>query len=913
MLSRQSEFIKKAILYLEELKKRTTNPVEQKNIANSISTLEGLCCGFSSFWLFAMKMTEQPQIAGRPRDDITWFAKTFNALLQFNPSEFDRLTPEQKSDFEHFISHLIFFQNTGGIFYETPNSSFYAKLKRQGELDKSLEYTESKKGWDIVAARESDTKENMQPKTFYISIREEAGKSPLMEIKFVVTNHGVKQIETRKFAIPHALHPLSQQNLAEVLSSETKRKEILAFLEQNIPDIKMLQKIGCIVGVFSPQNLTGLLDELISLRQLRPGQIILISSINHSMAVYLFQNLINGKLFAFFDSNEIYIEDPCLAKTLPSTEEVSSNFFRQCWKLDNVSLAKNLSLLAKIKIFDFDEHAREGHPVMDIQALLTKFSETEYIDETGTHRNPIWEAVIYGNYKNTAYFLENGANPNLPGISACGSSYPHYPLIEAIRCCRSKFIVELLIQHGASINEALYRTIELMKEPSNISPLKGVEASLIQRGATLDEALFVAYKKNDKIIADCLKAKGAKLSGDGLRLDNYLKIKGKSLNENGLISADLSGADLSGIDLSGADLHGANLCGANLRSANIMWSNFDGAVFDEFALESIASGYSGIKINLGKIKIVGEIHSPSLFLKLNLSAAAFHQVNLSKVNLSSNELTGFDFNEANLSCADLRSCVLTSANLCDANLHRANLSGARLFGAIFTGANLKEVYIDGALLFAKDLKKIILQQDLSASLSSNTALLKTSIDILANFPGVSKNPLLELLLIYLSLDAAGNQTEYTYAVTLFFLKRFINPKREIIAASDYKEDFCFSQKILFLLSQEISRKGGTILLKDVWPQILDEISKKTELSKSDKKLIEVLQILANLSGYGDEMKNVVLKLEQKIAASKLTLGSVLLIPDVQQTIFGYLPEKDIRSIGASCQTIHQSSSAFWLK
>ena len=65
-----------------------------------------------------------------------------------------------------------------------------------------------------------------------------------------------------------------------------------------------------------------------------------------------------------------------------------------------------------------------------------------------------------------------------------------------------------------------------------------------------------------------------------------LTIKGDSLQEVNLRSADLRGADLQEVNLRGADLRGANLRWADLRSAdlrgaNLRWADLKGADLQE--------------------------------------------------------------------------------------------------------------------------------------------------------------------------------------------------------------------------------------------------------------------------------------------------------------------------------------------
>jgi uncharacterized protein YjbI with pentapeptide repeats len=82
---------------------------------------------------------------------------------------------------------------------------------------------------------------------------------------------------------------------------------------------------------------------------------------------------------------------------------------------------------------------------------------------------------------------------------------------------------------------------------------------------------------------------------------------------------------------------------------------------------------------------------------------------LSGINLSGRDLTGFQLARKNLAQADLRGAHLARANLVGARLRGANLAGADLRGARLIAADLRTAelsgaHLDGALLILADLR-----------------------------------------------------------------------------------------------------------------------------------------------------------------------------------------------------------------
>ena len=114
-----------------------------------------------------------------------------------------------------------------------------------------------------------------------------------------------------------------------------------------------------------------------------------------------------------------------------------------------------------------------------------------------------------------------------------------------------------------------------------------------------------------------------------------------SVDDEAVLSHDLSETDLEKADLRGVNLSGADLSGSNLRGADAR----------------------GARLGLNQVACNGDY---ALFS--NLSRA--------------------DFTEARLLEADLRMADLRGAKLCAANLSGADITGANLTGADLRGAYL---------------------------------------------------------------------------------------------------------------------------------------------------------------------------------------------------------------------------------
>jgi hypothetical protein len=114
-----------------------------------------------------------------------------------------------------------------------------------------------------------------------------------------------------------------------------------------------------------------------------------------------------------------------------------------------------------------------------------------------------------------------------------------------------------------------------------------------------------------------------------------------------------------------------------------------------------------VKINtdLSRANLSGENISGADLSRANLSGADLSRANLSGADLSRANLYEADLSRANLYGANLYGANLYGANLYEADLSRANLSGAYLYGANLYGANLSGAYISGENISGANLSR----------------------------------------------------------------------------------------------------------------------------------------------------------------------------------------------------------------
>jgi beta-lactamase regulating signal transducer with metallopeptidase domain len=140
-------------------------------------------------------------------------------------------------------------------------------------------------------------------------------------------------------------------------------------------------------------------------------------------------------------------------------------------------------------------------------------------------------------------------------------------------------------------------------------------------------------------------------------------LRGASLSEANLVSADLHDALLDNIDLKEAKLDWANLEGASLQHANLKEATFNGA-------RMMRADYSWA--DMKEVTLNGML----------LRNTTFHGTNLKEADLGGTDLRDSDLSDANLGEANLTKADLRGANLRGADLYEAQLEGAKMAGAV---------------------------------------------------------------------------------------------------------------------------------------------------------------------------------------------------------------------------------------
>jgi uncharacterized protein YjbI with pentapeptide repeats len=169
---------------------------------------------------------------------------------------------------------------------------------------------------------------------------------------------------------------------------------------------------------------------------------------------------------------------------------------------------------------------------------------------------------------------------------------------------------------------------------------------------------------------------GIRLSG---LLLSHVKLAGIDLSNADLTQTALSGADLTGTILAGATLTGATLTKATLTETTLTEANLSEAHLEQANLSN--AHLEGANMN-------GAILSGTSLVAAHLDNVDLSQATLSGAQLLGATLTGATLIKAKLPAAVLRGATLTGAKLIGADLAGADLAGANLAGADLSGANL---------------------------------------------------------------------------------------------------------------------------------------------------------------------------------------------------------------------------------
>jgi uncharacterized protein YjbI with pentapeptide repeats len=185
---------------------------------------------------------------------------------------------------------------------------------------------------------------------------------------------------------------------------------------------------------------------------------------------------------------------------------------------------------------------------------------------------------------------------------------------------QKKEIVEMLLEHGADINQL---TTYTYKDLPNF-----------RKDFSGDNALIIAYKMGDPEIINLLKTADM-----------------KNLSNAFLSKINLAGVNLSDSNLSGASLLFSNLTGAELINTKLVGANLISATL--------------IKATLINAKLMDAKLLAAKLMDADLTGANLTGANLTNAKLMNADLTGANLTGAILTGADFTGAILTDAILPD--------------------------------------------------------------------------------------------------------------------------------------------------------------------------------------------------------------------------------------------------------
>jgi len=158
--------------------------------------------------------------------------------------------------------------------------------------------------------------------------------------------------------------------------------------------------------------------------------------------------------------------------------------------------------------------------------------------------------------------------------------------------------------------------------------------------------------------------------------------RGKNLTRAHFEEAILSNADFGGADLTRASFSDANLTAAGFREANLTATDFSRATLTNADL-------AGALVNDADFR---ETTSRGLTAEQLYSTASYQSGDLTSIQLTWNDFSGWCFAGKNLSAAGFFQANLSHADVSRANLTGADLRRATLAAADFTGALIKSAW-----------------------------------------------------------------------------------------------------------------------------------------------------------------------------------------------------------------------------
>ena len=240
---------------------------------------------------------------------------------------------------------------------------------------------------------------------------------------------------------------------------------------------------------------------------------------------------------------------------------------------------------------------------------------------------------------------------------------------------KKKEIVEMLLEHGADINQLTTYTYK---------DVPGYPPNHFRKDFSGDNALIIAYKMGDPEIINLLKTADM-----------------KNLSNAYLFMIDLSGVNLSDSILSGAILSSSNLIGADLTNAELVGTNLVNAKMTATLINAKLMDAKLLNAKLMDAKLMdadltGADLKGAILTDANLSDAIIVLTDLSGAELINTKLINAKLMHAKLMHATLINAKLMDAKLMDAELMDANLTGAKLMGADLTNAKLMDADLTGA-------------------------------------------------------------------------------------------------------------------------------------------------------------------------------------------------------------------------
>jgi uncharacterized protein YjbI with pentapeptide repeats len=201
------------------------------------------------------------------------------------------------------------------------------------------------------------------------------------------------------------------------------------------------------------------------------------------------------------------------------------------------------------------------------------------------------------------------------------------------------------------------------------------------RGASFDRAIQYGYRFEDQ----------------GRSYFTYEYLVGTGITPPQLYAtASYQAGNLSGIDFAYNNLAGGDFAGQNLTNANFYGATLTGA---DFAGADIRGAlFAGVRLRSSNCRGCFYQVGTAITLDQLYATASYQARDLSRINLSANDLASANFSRQNLKDTVFQNVELTDASFREANLINANFYYATLTGADFSQSNLTNVTFVGATL-----------------------------------------------------------------------------------------------------------------------------------------------------------------------------------------------------------------------